>query len=137
MQDRADPWPFVAYFAALVAGAIVPQALGLGHNTRGAVSPGIVFMFLFFGGLLALMPFALTRLFLWRFRMKGLVVETVAGVVVCFLAWAILAILGGGDIRFLIEDWWILVLMGGTAGATYWAVKALGRSTFVQARGKE
>ena len=143
MQDGGNPWPVPAYLAALASTPLALWIAGLLDDRRAEYhrnDPAILFLFLTFGAIFALLPFGLTRLASWRFGLNGLLFEVVAGVFTCLSAWILASLLFGQRMGILASllfgqrmgwmrgEFHFLALMGAGAGLVYWAVGAIGRS---------
>ena len=131
MKVAGNPWPVPAYLAALASTPLALWIAGLLDDRRSDYhrnDPAILFLFLTFGALFALLPFGITRLAGWRFGLSGLLFEVVAGVFTCLGAWFLASLLFGQRMDWMRGEFFLLVLMGAGAGLVYWAVGGIGRS---------
>ena len=130
MRDAGNPWPVPAYLAALASTPLALWIAGLLDDRRAEYhrnDPAILFLFLTFGAMFALLPFGLTRLASWRFGLSGLLFEVVAGVFTCLCAWILASLLFGQRMGWMRGEFFFLAVMGAGAGLVYWAVGAIGQ----------
>ena len=130
MKASGNPWPVPAYLAALASTPLALWIAGLLDDRRAEYhrnDPAILFLFLTFGAIFALLPFGLTRLASWRFGLNGLLFEVVAGVFTCLSAWILASLLFGQRMGWMRGEFFFLAVMGAGAGLVYWAVGAIGQ----------